>query len=217
MAILSLQNVGYKVDTSEILKNINLDINENEFITITGPSGGGKSTLLKIIATLLTATTGEIFFDGKNQDEYAITEYRQQVSYCFQQPSLFGETVFDNLSFPYEIRQKEFDEKSAIEALKSVNLPETYLHKDINSLSGGERQRVALLRNTMFLPKVLLLDEVTVGLDARSIEIVHEFIDKIWKQGVTILQITHHEREIKQANKIIWVEEGMIKDVTTKR
>ncbi|MSE24746.1 spermidine/putrescine ABC transporter ATP-binding protein, partial [Lactobacillus curvatus] len=55
------------------------------------------------------------------------------------------------------------------------------------------------------------------GLDARSIEIVHEFIDKIWKQGVTILQITHHEREIKQANKIIWVEEGMIKDVTTKR
>ncbi|OQQ77488.1 spermidine/putrescine ABC transporter ATP-binding protein [Ligilactobacillus salivarius] len=171
MAILSLQNVGYKVDTNEILKNINLDINENEFITITGPSGGGKSTLLKIIATLLTATTGEIFFD----------------------------------------------EKSAIEALKSVNLPETYLHKDINSLSGGERQRVALLRNTMFLPKVLLLDEVTVGLDARSIEIVHEFIDKIWKQGVTILQITHHEGEIKQANKIIWVEEGMIKDVTTKR
>ena len=60
MAILSLQNVGYKVDTNEILKNINLDINENEFITITGPSGGGKSTLLKIIATLLTATTGEI-------------------------------------------------------------------------------------------------------------------------------------------------------------
>ena len=121
------------------------------------------------------------------------------------------------MSFPYEIRQKEFDEKSAIEALKSVNLPETYLHKDINSLSGGERQRVALLRNTMFLPKVLLLDEVTVGLDARSIEIVHEFIDKIWKQGVTILQITHHEGEIKQANKIIWVEEGMIEDVTTKR
>lgn len=75
MAILSLQNVGYKVDTNEILKNINLDVNENEFITITGPSGGGKSTLLKIIATLLTATTGEIFFDGKNQDEYAITEY----------------------------------------------------------------------------------------------------------------------------------------------
>ena len=73
MAILSLQNVGYKVDTNEILKNINLDVNENEFITITGPSGGGKSTLLKIIATLLTTTTGEIFFDGKNQDEYAIT------------------------------------------------------------------------------------------------------------------------------------------------
>ena len=58
MAILSLQNVGYKVDTNEILKNINLDVNETEFITITGPSGGGKSTLLKIIATLLTATTG---------------------------------------------------------------------------------------------------------------------------------------------------------------
>ena len=120
MAILSLQNVGYKVDTNEILKNINLDVNKNEFITITGPSGGGKSTLLKIIATLLTATTGEIFFDGKNQDEYAITEYRQQVSYCFQQPSLFGETVFDNLSFPYEIRQKEFDEKTCANNIERV-------------------------------------------------------------------------------------------------
>ena len=86
--------------------------------------------------------------------------------------------------------------------MKSVNLPETYLHKDINSFIGGERQRVALLRNTMFLPKVLLLDEVTVGLDARSIEIVHEFIDKIWKQGVTILQITHHEEKLSKLIKL---------------
>ena len=103
-------------------------------------------------------------------------------------------------------------------SLTKVNLPTSYLNKNITELSGGEKQRVALLRNTMFLPKILLLDEVTVGLDARSIEIVHQFIKQLWQEaGLTIIQITHNQAELSQAAKVLWLEEGSLSDVTTSR
>ena len=93
--------------------------------------------------------------------------YRRASSYCFQQPTLFGETVADNLAFPYQIRKQVMDTKRVVTALNNVGLSERTLHQPIIELSGGERQRVALIRNILFLPKVLLLDEVTAGLDER--------------------------------------------------
>ena len=218
MSILSLTDISYQVEQRQILNKVNLEVQAGDFLTLTGPSGGGKSTLLKIIASLISPSEGEIIFEGQNQRDYEITTYRQLVSYCFQQPSLFGQTVADNLQFPFVIRNEASSQVQIEQALTKVNLPTSYLNKNITELSGGEKQRVALLRNTMFLPKILLLDEVTVGLDARSIEIVHQFIKQLWQEaGLTIIQITHNQAEISQAAKVLWLEEGSLSDVTTSR
>lgn len=218
MSILSLTDISYQVEQRLILNKVNLEVQAGDFLTLTGPSGGGKSTLLKIIASLISPSDGEIIFEGQNQRDYEITTYRQLVSYCFQQPSLFGQTVADNLQFPFVIRNEASSQVQIEQALTKVNLPTSYLNKSITELSGGEKQRVALLRNTMFLPKILLLDEVTVGLDARSIEIVHQFIKQLWQEaGLTIIQITHNQAEISQAAKVLWLEEGSLSDVTTSR
>lgn len=218
MSILSLTDISYQVEQRQILNKVNLEVQAGDFLTLTGPSGGGKSTLLKIIASLISPSEGEIIFEGQNQRDYEITTYRQLVSYCFQQPSLFGQTVADNLQFPFVIRNEASSQVQIEQALTKVNLPTSYLNKNITELSGGEKQRVALLRNTMFLPKILLLDEVTVGLDARSIEIVHQFIKQLWQEaGLTIIQITHNQAELSQAAKVLWLEEGSLSDVTTSR
>lgn len=218
MSILSLTDISYQVEQRLILNKVNLEVQAGDFLTLTGPSGGGKSTLLKIIASLISPSDGEIIFQGQNQRDYEVTTYRQLVSYCFQQPSLFGQTVADNLQFPFVIRNEASSQVQIEQALTKVNLPTSYLNKNITELSGGEKQRVALLRNTMFLPKILLLDEVTVGLDARSIEIVHQFIKQLWQDaGLTIIQITHNQAELSQAAKVLWLEEGSLSDVTTSR
>ncbi|MBO0454973.1 MULTISPECIES: ABC transporter ATP-binding protein [Enterococcus] len=211
MALLELNSVSYQAEERLILDQITLSVEQGTFLTITGPSGGGKSTLLRMIASLLSPSSGEILFRGKNQHSYDYTEFRQQVSYCFQQPSLFGETVQDNLEFPYLIRQTTPNQEQMLEHLQMVDLPKSYLPKKINELSGGERQRVALIRNILFLPEILLLDEVTSGLDEQTKTIIHRLIDSIHQNGCTILQVTHDESEIKAAKKLLFVQGGKLK------
>lgn len=212
MAFLEVKDVSFKPDDLEILHDINLVVAEHDFLTITGPSGSGKSTLLKMVASLLTPTKGEIIFQGKTLESYPITEYRKLVSYCFQQPVLFGKTVEDNLAFPYLVRNVEPDLAQMQAVLPMVNLPESYLKKKIIELSGGEKQRVAMLRNTMFPPKVLLLDEVMVGLDEDSKVIVQHFIEKMYEKGMTVLQVTHDSEEIRAAKKIVVIVQGRVKN-----
>ncbi|PAB00150.1 ABC transporter ATP-binding protein [Enterococcus canintestini] len=212
MTLLRLSDVQYEIAGQKIIQNISFALTKGDFLTLTGPSGGGKSTLLKLIATLLTPTAGKIYFKDKQQSDYEIVKYRQQVSYCFQQPSLFGTTVFDNLCFPYTVRNQNFDDKRAAELLELVALPTSYLNKKITELSGGEKQRVALIRNLMFLPEILLLDEVITGLDEKSKNIVHDLIGAVQKENVTIIQVIHDPEEIQNASKILWLEKGSIID-----
>lgn len=208
--ILSLKNVGYRVKDKDIISNFSLDIATGAFLTIVGPSGGGKSTLLKLLANLISPTSGEIDFKDKNINAYSPTNYRRQVSYCFQQPSLFGETVKDNLEFPFKIRKQTTDQSKMEQVLESVDLKPDFLNKNITELSGGEKQRVALIRNLLFKPEVLLLDEITTGLDNDSKEIVHRLIHNVHKDNTTIIQVTHDNDEIHQAGQIIKVAEGKL-------
>lgn len=211
MVLLKLEAVSYQSDQRIILDQISLIVEQGAFLTISGPSGGGKSTLLRLIASLLTPTSGEILFQGKSQQQYDYTEYRQQVSYCFQQPSLFGETVLDNLTLPYSIRNLTPDQSKMMKHLEMVDLPKEYLTKNISELSGGERQRVALIRNILFLPQILLLDEVTTGLDEQTKRIIHRLIKNIQQKGCTILQVTHDEAEIQAAEKLLLIQGGKLK------
>ncbi|MBP2097632.1 ABC transporter ATP-binding protein [Enterococcus rivorum] len=208
---LIAENISYKLKEQTIIEDITLEIMEGSHVTITGPSGGGKSTLLKLLASLLTPTKGKILFHDQNIDELMPEDYRKKVSYCFQQPSLFGETVKDNFLLPYTIRKKEFEKSHAVNLLKQLKLPEEYLDKKITELSGGEKQRVALIRNVLFLPEVLLLDEVTAGLDEESKGIVNQWLVGLnHEQNVTLIRVTHDSEEIAQSKEIRQIVAGRL-------
>ncbi|CRL59694.1 iron efflux ABC transporter ATP-binding subunit FetA [Proteus vulgaris] len=202
--LLRLDKIGYQVNNKKILDNINFELHPSEFKLITGPSGCGKSTLLKIIASLLSPTSGSIFFEQKDYLTLSPEEYRQQVSYCTQTPMLFGETVYDNLKFPYFLRKVSVDDKKIAHDLDYFCLPISIKEKGINELSGGERQRISLIRNLQFMPKILLLDEITSALDednkTKVNEVIHHYVKD---QKLAVLWVTHDQNEIKHADDVI--------------
>lgn len=210
--MFDLKNVNYEIKGQVILRPITLSIPQNAFIVVSGPSGSGKSTLLKILGGLVSYTDGILLYNGKQQKEYNMQDYRKEVSYFFQTPVLFGETVRDNLKFPYDIRGLEFDETHVKALLNRVGLSD-FMNKGIHEISGGEKQRVALIRNVVFMPKVLLLDEVTSALDIESKEAVWNFVNYLYKtEGLTIISVTHHSDEIQNATHRIIIEEGSVTD-----
>lgn len=211
MALIELHHVGVTLGGDEILKDINFEVEKGAMVTITGPSGGGKSTLVRIIASLLSATSGEVIYDGKSIESYDPVEYRRRVSYSMQQPTLFGDTVRDNLKFPYDIRKVDFDEQRAVVGLEAVKLSAAYLDRPVTELSGGQRQRIALLRNVMFHPETLILDEVTAGLDSDNKDVVHDIIRMFNEDDhITIIMVTHDQEEIDSATHLIQVADGQI-------
>ena len=210
-SLISLEKVNYQIADQHILHDVDWQIPAGAHITLTGPSGDGKSTLLRIIASMISKTSGTLIFDGQPIESYDPIMYRRQVSYCFQQPTLFGETVADNLAFPYQIRKQVMDTQRVVTALNNVGLSERTLHQPIIELSGGERQRVALIRNILFLPKVLLLDEVTAGLDENNKQIVHAWLRQLNEQDhVTTIMITHDATEIAAADQLAKVVAGRL-------
>ncbi len=211
--LIRLDNIGFKTEQQQILKDISFSIKEGERVIVTGPSGGGKSTLLKLIASIINPTDGQIYFKGEDIAQLDPIAYRKKVSYFFQNATLFDETVRDNLSFPYDIREEAFDEGKAVQMLDRVKMSAEYLNKPIIDLSGGEKQRVALVRNLLYQPDVLLLDEVTSSLDAENKEIIYSIIDEMnTKESVTVLAVTHDEREIKMADRVLTIIEGRLED-----
>lgn len=210
--IIELNHLSFKVGDKLILSDATFSIGKGEFVTITGPSGSGKSTLLKIIASMLSQTSGTIKYKGKDVEEYDPIAYRKEVSYCFQTATLFGKKVKENLAFPYEIRQETFDEKKAIRYLDKVGLNETYLTKKINDLSGGEKQRIALIRNVLILPEVLLLDEVTSALDEENKKVIGRFVQEMNEtKKVTVLWVTHNQSEVAESDRVIKIINGGVK------
>lgn len=208
--LLNIKNYSVKAKDKTLVHGINLAIEKGEFVAITGPSGTGKSTLLKGIVELLDTnltTEGEILYKGKSVTEYDPIELRQAITYTVQSPQLFGQTVRDNLKFPYDIRDQVFDEERAIQTLQNVGLDKSFLDKSIDTLSGGEKQRVALIRNVQFTPDVLLLDEVTSALDKPTREAIWKWLsDYQAEHDTTILMISHLEEEQALTDRVFNIQ-----------
>lgn len=199
----SVKNVAWQAGATQVLNNICFDLRAGEFKLITGQSGCGKSTLLKIVASLMSPTAGEILFEGKEINTLKPETYRQQVSYCAQTPALFGDTVYDNLIFPGKsvtnVRIRMCFWPIWL-VLSSRDDPQ----KSINELSGGEKQRVSLIRNLQFLPKILLLDEITSALDEANKRNVNELIHHyVRDKNIAVLWVTHDKDEINHADNVI--------------
>ena len=210
MKIFELDNLGLVSPEKMILEGISLSIKEGEHLTITGPSGSGKSSLLKLLAALVSPSSGLIFYQGQDLGDLDPVAYRREVSYCFQQPVLFGQTVRDNVAFPFEIRQIPFDQERVLTALARLDLGPEFLDKPIKDLSGGEKQRVALVRNLLFEPKVLLLDEVSSGLDEKTKILLRTFLKDLHQEGVTLIEVTHDQQEIEAAERLVTIVGGRL-------
>lgn len=193
--LLQVREVSFARQGKTLLSPVSFDLHQGEFLWLTGPSGAGKSTLLKIIASLLEPSGGEVRFNGQPIDGLKPESYRQRVSYVFQTPQLFGQSVYDNLSLPYLIRQKSVDRQHLGDELQRLGLPATMLDSPIDQLSGGEKQRVALLRNLQFLPDILLLDEISSALDAENKRTVQQVIDQSVAAGTAAIWISHDNHE----------------------
>lgn len=214
MSFLEFQNVFFENDSTSILKNISINLEQDDFISIVGPSGSGKSTFLKLCSHLISPTKGNIIFKGKNFTDYNPTELRKSIAYCFQTPYLFGDTVTENINFPFSIRNIKPDQKRVTDLFSMFHMAADYLNKDVRSLSGGEKQRIALIRSLLFKPEFLLLDEITSALDVENTKIVENVIDSLNKEGITVLWITHNpEQSRKYANKVLSIEDGEIKSL----
>ncbi len=210
MKIFELEHLGLASPEKIMLEDVSLSVEAGAHLTITGPSGSGKSSLLKLLAALVFPSSGRIVYQGRDLEDLDPVAYRREVSYCFQQPLLFGQTVRDNMAFPFEIRQLPFDQERVLSALARLNLGPEFLEKPIKELSGGEKQRVALVRNLLFEPKVLLLDEVSSGLDEQTKLLLRAFLKDLHQEGVTLIEVTHDQKEIEAADQLLTIVGGRL-------
>jgi len=216
--VMKLQGVTKKYKTGEedtiALDNINLTINEGEFVAIMGPSGSGKSSLMHIIGLLDTATKGEYSLNGQDVSKLSKTKQAEirntEIGFVFQQFNLLPRTtVVDNILLPTIYGKIENPESRAEELAEEVGLGNRK-HNKSNQLSGGQIQRVAVARALIMKPSIILADEPTGNLDSKtSIEIM-KLIQDINKKGATIVLITHEPEIAKFASRTIHLRDGKI-------
>ena len=200
--LFSVDNISYKTKDFTF-KNISFDLNRSSEITIIGKSGLGKSTLLKILCRFIKPIHGNIYYNNRSIYNYNESVYRQKVSYCIQNPTLFGKTVQENLDFPFYIKNIPIDKNRIYKLLTSLSLDRSIYKRNIKTLSGGERQRIAVIRNILINPDVLLLDEISDGLDNKIKEDMRQLLNQIKNNGTSIISVTHDKSFISKKSQVI--------------
>ena len=215
--MLQLNSIAFHAETNdgkaEIIRDISLHIDANKFIVITGPNGGGKSTLAKIIAGIETPTSGTITFQGEDITDLSITDRAKRgIGFAFQQPVRFkGLTVLDLLRIA---SGKQITIAEACEYLSEVGLcAKDYIHREVNaSLSGGELKRIEIATILARDVKLAIFDEPEAGIDLWSFQNLIRIFEKMREstQDRTILVISHQERILNIADEIIVLADGKI-------
>ena len=218
--IIDIKNIFrlYQVGSEEVraLNDVSLQIDKNEYVAIMGPSGSGKSTLMNILGCLDTPTSGEYELKGtnvSNMSDNELAEVRnREIGFVFQTFNLLPRSnAFHNVELPliYAGFSSQERKKIATDALTSVGLKERMYHKP-NELSGGQRQRVAIARALVTNPAIILADEPTGNLDSRTGEDIMALFQILYKQGNTLILVTHEEYIAEHANRIIRLKDGKI-------
>ena len=212
--VYKIRDLSKKFGKYYALKNIDLDIEQNEKIVIIGPSGSGKSTLLRCLNTLETPSSGKILYHDMKLTEQTYKDIHGKIGMVFQNFQLFDNlTVIENLTLApvlNKIMSKEEAYKQAKEYLKQIHLEDKEKTYPKN-LSGGQKQRVAIVRTLMMNPEVILFDEPTSALDPEMIEEVLALIMEVSKKNITMIVVTHELKFAYDfATRVIFMDKGMI-------
>jgi len=226
--VIELRNVEkhYRMGDNLVraVDGISIKVNKGEFIAIMGPSGSGKSTAMNLVGSLDTPTRGHIFLDGidvSRLEESDLAQVRgKKIGFIFQSFNLIPNlTARENVMLPMMFQGLDLEEREKVaeDLLKLVQLEERSGHYP-GELSGGQRQRVAIARALANDPDVILADEPTGNLDTKTGEIVLEFLDKLNKQGKTIIMVTHDPHLAQEHAQIVyWLKDGKVEKITRKK
>lgn len=219
--LIELKSISkvYSIETLEThaLRNINLEINKGEFVSIAGASGCGKSTLLSIIGLLDVATSGEYFLAGHDasrldRDERARLRNRE-IGFVFQSFNLISDlTVYENIELPLTYRTDLNDKDIKDIVMESLNTVDMVSRKDHfpSQLSGGQQQRVAVARAIGGNPSLILADEPCGNLDSKNAESVMKLLEKLHEDGATICMVTHDPKSALRADRYVELFDGQI-------
>ena len=220
LKIENLKKTYHDANDLTVLDNLNLTVEQNEFIGIVGTSGCGKSTLLHIIGGVDKADSGRIFLDDNEISSY---DYKKMASYRRKQVSIIYQfynllpvlNVIDNIILPLKLDNRKVDQQYLDELLQLLQLNDK---KDAypSELSGGQQQRVAIARSLITRPKLLLADEPTGNLDSENSKIVVDYLKKIHHQNdITIIMVTHDLELAKNCDRIYVLEQGKLREYET--
>lgn len=210
--IIDLKNITVSYGDNTVLENLNLYINQKEFITLLGPSGCGKTTTLRAIAGFVKPDSGDIIFEGERIND--LPPHKRRVNTIFQRYALFSHlNVYENIAFGPMLQKKSKQEirKTVAEMLSLVNL-KGFEKRSIDSLSGGQQQRVAIARALANRPHVLLLDEPLGALDLKLRKDMQRELKNIQQElGITFIYVTHDQEEaLSMSDTVVVMDKGKI-------
>lgn len=221
-ALIDVQDLTREFVTGDVvtrvLKDIDLTIEEGDFVAIMGPSGSGKSTLMHILSFLDTPTSGTYLFRGDDVSRLTSDELAamrgERVGFVFQSFNLLPKsTVYENVELPLVYARNSTSKDQVEDAIRAVGL-EHRMHHTCNNLSGGEKQRVAIARAVVRKPDVIFADEPTGNLDSKSGTQILRILQDLNEAGRTVVMVTHEQDTADHAKRIVHVRDGVIEKQT---
>ncbi len=212
MAKISIRNVSLTRGNETVLKDVSVDVMDGDLLVIIGPSGSGKSSLLRSINRLNDIDSGSILLDGQSIHDMLVTELRCKVGMMFQKTAPFEGTVADNIAFGASLTKQTLSRERILALMDLASLEAEYIDRPANELSGGQEQRLGIARALALEPSVLLLDEPTSALDPIATHNVEESLLKLRDNtDLTMIWVSHSIEQARRiGNRVLLLDEGCV-------